>query len=472
MNRAWKQSAARAIWRGRNRNPCRAWGCSGGNRCSPAPGEAETNALPADVSNESTGMPRCVVAILVFLVSWVASPSVLLGQTPETRATQGTHREFQTDAFSNDDHALRLHVTTDKSSLTLAQRLTIVLEAQMPLGWQVTWPTFGAELGEFTVFSVSDPVQTVLHVTDAQGGAKTSGISVRRTLVLEPNYAEKHEIPTMEFTFAPPSGVIGKPIKLNAEPIEITVTSLLDDSSTDAPDPGKGRGIAPIRPGFVALVRQFVQENRMWVIVGGSTLAVVAGAASFIAMRRRRIVSLTPEALARKRLGRVVVPKDASPGEIAAAMQELADIAREYSAAQFNLPSADRTTEELLTGLVGVQGVPLEALRTMLTQFDLVKFAGATAHADDVRAAVVDVTRFVDATCAWHPAEQTATGQSTLAPLPTKVSTHTTDTHIRPVQDAPELATRAAAGLSEDVRADGQSTAMSDQATRSGRDEP
>ncbi|MBC7772500.1 MAG: hypothetical protein H7210_08410, partial [Pyrinomonadaceae bacterium] len=307
----------------------------------------------------------------------------LHGQLPQESAGQPVQREFQADAFTHDDHALRLLVIADRSSLTLAQRLRVRLEARMPLDWHVTWPAFGMELGEFNVISVSEPVPGVIQGGDDATGAKVAGISMARTVVLEPNYALKHEIPAMEFTFVPPSGVIGKTIKLTTDPVAIQLTSLLDEAAAP-PDASKIRGIAPIEPGFVAKVQKFAQEHQTSLIVAGGVLVAGLAGITFMAMRRQRTLAMSPETIARRRLSRIVVPADAAPHVVAGAMVELADIARQYAAAQFQLPKADRTSEELITDLAGIQGVPLAELKQMLMQFDQVKFAGATAHPGDV----------------------------------------------------------------------------------------
>lgn len=339
----------------------------------------------------------------MLLLLGAATPTALRAQTGDPAAGPGTVREFRADAFTKDDGALRLRLSPERSSLTLAQRLTVRLEVRMPVGWQVTWPTIGAELGAFTVVSVSEPSTSVIQSAAGQGGEaaagqQTVGVSVKRTLVLEPVDADKHEIPAMEFAFTPPSGVIGKAITLRTEPVGITVTSLLEGAATVAPDPGKGRGIAPIDPGFLASARLFVDEHRTTIIIGGAAAVMGVSALWFVAVRRRRDRSLTPEQAARRRLGRVVVANDSPVEAIGGAMVELADILREYAAARFNLPQADRTTEELLADLGALQGVPSAELGQMLRQFDQVKFAGATAHAPDVRAAVADVAGFVEST--------------------------------------------------------------------------
>jgi hypothetical protein len=209
----------------------------------------------------------------------------------------------------------------------------------------------------------------------------------------------------MEFTFVPPSGVIGKTIRLTTEPVAIQLKTLLDEKS-EVPDAGKLKGIATINPGFIASMQRFAEEHQTWLIVAGGVLVLGLAGVTYVVVQRGRTRAMSPEMIARKRLRHVAISKDAPPQVVAGAMVELADIARQYAAAQFRLPKADRTTEELLEDLSGIDGVPLAELKQMLMQFDQVKFAGAMAHADDVHAAVLDVTRFVEATCRFEPQEQ------------------------------------------------------------------
>jgi hypothetical protein len=273
---------------------------------------------------------------------------------------------------------VRLQV--DRTSVTVADRVSIDLAAEAPPNWTAAWPEIDDALGDFTVAARSEPA------TSATGDRLTT----RRLLTLEPFLPGKHTIPSLRFRFDPPPGSSAHALEVATEASDIDVRPLLGER--EAAEIGLFRGVvAPDQP----------RSSLPWLIGGAISFAGVAGLVAWRVRRRRPALEThrTPLETAQSALrGLEAQPLD-SASEMDTFYVRLSGLLRVFAASRHGLPPADRTIEQLLSELAFIEEPIRTQLAEMLARFDEVKFAGAggAPAAQVARADLAGAWSFVDA---------------------------------------------------------------------------
>lgn len=283
------------------------------------------------------------------------SSSAATDQQPEIE------RSYSTDCdFGGRVERCTLRLGVNKANATVADRITLVMEAGAPTGVTVRWPEPTDLFTEADVLSVEDE-----RSVDPAGAAR---VVERRVILVEPFLPGDRDVPAVSVGFA---GVGGALCTINTDPFTITVTSLLADAALDEPElrdvvePPPARGPWWIWPLAIA---------------GGLTLA---GLTAFAIRRRgaRKVEPLTPYAEALRRLKELEEAPPVNPAEIAAT---LGDTLRRYVAGVLNMEPKDRTTEELMSEIGDAPTINVASVQAVLARLDEVSFAGASVATPEV----------------------------------------------------------------------------------------
>ena len=258
---------------------------------------------------------------------------------------------------------LTLLVKVSAQEITIADRLTLVLQAQISEAYQIKLPQFGEKLHDFGIvdFHASPPTLVA-----------PGKISVSRRYVLEPFLSGSYKIPALQVTFVDKRQP-EKKHTLETEAITIQVKSLLPKKSQQL----QVRDIiAPQQP---------PSGIGTWFYLGlggWGTIALVAALGAFCWCRRQSKVRLVPRRPAHEiafaEIESLLAEQLIEQGQVKVFYQRICDILRDYIENRFVLHAPERTTEEFLQELRHTR-VLGEAEKHLLKEFlehcDLVKFA-------------------------------------------------------------------------------------------------
>ena len=204
-------------------------------------------------------------------------------------------------------------------------------------------------------------------------------------------------VPPVPVTFT--LGGHGGQLLTNAVPVR--VTGVLGE----ADDPKLMRADAP--PVMLK------SRDWLWVWIGAGALVAIVAAVTFVTLRRRRrrrvrtlVGSLAPamprriDMTSERALERLLAIEQSGvlerDGERKAGYSEMALVIRDYLGARFRFPTAERTTSELLRGLVTRAPARDHALvEKWLGKCDLVKYGGLRATAGQAGQALADARELV-----------------------------------------------------------------------------
>ncbi len=325
---------------------------------------------------------------------------------------------------------VKMTVRTDKSEITIAERLELSIEVTAPQGVEVEMPSFGMQLNEFQIRDFRDePARAV-----------DGGLQWRQTYDLDIFLSGEYSIPAITATFVdrrnaeaapdkptatadesptdaghsdeppapqaqpadPPGTIRGE---IASDPFTIKVTSLLAGDF----DPTKFRDLkAP-----VALPPEPVRL-RAWWFVPGAAVVVGLGLGAWFMLRRRRIAlarAIPPHEWAFDQLRLLIDEKLVELGQIHEFYFRLSLIVREYIERRFGLMAPERTTEEFLVEMRRSPVLSDEHKRLLgefLTACDMVKFACYTPQAKEIEQAFDAARDFVEQTI---PHESSAVSQ-------------------------------------------------------------
>ena len=178
-----------------------------------------------------------------------------------------------------------------------------------------------------------------------------------------------------------------------SEPVEITVTSLLEELGTDLV-------IADIDD-----VVEIPPVRWPWWAAGGAAYLLAVGIVVWLCLRRRKaekIVRIFRPAheIAYEILRRLAEDRLVEAGRVKEFYERLSDCLRHYIEYRFELRAPERTTEEFLAeaGRAEALAEHREDLRSFLEHCDLVKFAKFEPSSEQISEALRMVERFVDRT--------------------------------------------------------------------------
>lgn len=272
-------------------------------------------------------------------------------------------------------------VALDREEITIAERVTMLLEARAEAGYIVEMPRFGEKLDEFGI---------VDYTTPPPGLEGDGSVVTRRTYELEPFLSGDYRIPPMEITFRQEGDTLLH--RLESDTIVVHVRSILPEDQAELE-------IMDIAPPI-----DYPADYRLALIIAGSV--IVAAAAVFVLWRRRRsavreIPKMPAHEVAYLRLERLLAMNLIEEKRYREFTERVSDILRHYIEDRFGLRAPERTTEEFL--IEAGAGLPVdnhqkEIIRSFLVHCDLVKFAALEPTADDVKRTFETCRDFIDAT--------------------------------------------------------------------------
>jgi hypothetical protein len=291
---------------------------------------------------------------------------------------------------------LLLDLKVSRKEITVAERLTLSLEATVEEGYEVGFPAAGGIGNDFGLVDFTTTPARLLP------GGK---IALKREYVLEPMLSGDYTIPALKVRF---TGKGGESHELETEPVSVKVLSLLpkDMQELEIKDI-VGPQSPPARIGWILLAAGAL------LLVGAG---VVLGALSLSKRRRtgEEAARIPAHEIAFDALERLAAGQLVEKGAWKEFYVRLTDILRRYIENRFGFHAPERTTEEFLEEIRrdGQTGGFADALgparKRLLEEFfthgDMVKFAAMVPRKEEVQAAFDSCRDFISGTAAEGPA--------------------------------------------------------------------
>ncbi len=265
-----------------------------------------------------------------------------------------------------------------QQNITVGDPIRLTLQADLPEGWQVRFPTPGGTLGDFTVLGAQSPPPSEMP------DKRSRHSWVLQVAAYRPG---RFEIPSLSVSFTDPSG---KKQERSTTPMPVEVISVLQEKSPELRDL-KGQEV--------------LYESYLWLWLGLAGALLAAAAAWWIRRRwqKRQTPSaasfaaplLPPHEEARGALDRLLAgpltPRDPL------FYLHLSEIIRRMIGRQFEVAALEYTTAELMAALAALPGMPLPAgrLEPFLGQCDLIKFAQYLPAAEEQTHLVSEARAFI-----------------------------------------------------------------------------
>jgi hypothetical protein len=280
---------------------------------------------------------------------------------------------------------LTVHVRADKAKITIAETVTLELEAAIEPGYEVRMPKVDKVLESYGIVDW-DNLGDKLDPNDRV----VSTYQYR----LEPFLSGTYPIPAFTFEFHDVNNPEEKKYELTTEPIDIEVTSLLGEQRAELK-------IEDIE-GVVDMSRP---KSFVWVwVLGVIVLATATGL--WLYLRGKRVKELVrifkpAHELAYERLRALVDEDLVGAGKTKEFYERISDILRHYIEHRFSLRAPERTTEEFLAELANTDVLPSaekQRLGEFLQHCDLVKFAKHNPTTEQIQETFNLVKDFIEKT--------------------------------------------------------------------------
>jgi hypothetical protein len=303
------------------------------------------------------------------------------GRKPEGKADKA---KFEIDK-DYERGPLTVHVRADKAKMTIAETITLELEAAIEPGYEVQMPKVDKVLESFGIVDWDnlgnklDPNNRVVSTYRYR---------------LEPFLSGTYPIPAFTFEFHDVNSPEDKKYELTTEPIDIEVTSLLGEQRAELK-------IEDIE-GVVDMPRP---KSFAWVWILG-VIVLVAATGLWLYLRGKRVKELVrifkpAHELAYERLRALINEDLIGAGRIKEFYERISDILRHYIEHRFSLRAPERTTEEFLTELANTDVLPAaekQRLGEFLQHCDLVKFAKHNPTTEQIQETFNLVKDFIEKT--------------------------------------------------------------------------
>ncbi len=326
----------------------------------------------------------------------VVACGVLLFAGCGTEKQEGKKRAEQFELvkpFSEVGAPVTVTVKASQKEITIADFLTLVIEAEAATGSRVELPEF-KEL-DFGQFLVKDHYRLPTRQKD---GSRIEAIE----FILEPQLSGEYTIAPFKVKYTvkdelPDDEGNAPGHEMETEPITITVKSLGADSLETA----KLRDIQPP----VALPEAKRGRTLVWLAIGGS-LVIAAGIVGLILLKRRKKAKprekrIPAHILAFEELRRLREMDLIGQGRIKEFYITVSDIMRFYIERRFGIHAPEQTTEEFLEAVSrnGVFDIPTkDTLKRFLSHCDMVKFAKYRPEISEIQK-TINITRdFIEQT--------------------------------------------------------------------------
>jgi hypothetical protein len=320
-------------------------------------------------------------------VSFVLAACIMLAciGCEKSRDNTSETKKFEIDK-KYDRGPLTAHVRIDKSKITIADTITLELEAAVDPNYDVNMPNMNEALTNFGIVDWTnlgdklDPNNNVLSTYRYR---------------LEPFLSGTFPIPALTFEFHDVNNPQENQYKLTTEPIDIEVTSLLGEQLADLK-------IADIE-GVIGMPKQ---KSYLWIwILSGIVIAAVT-TGTIIYFRRKHVKELVriykpAHEIAYERLRILVEQKLIEAGKIKEFYEGISDILRHYIEHRFDLRAPERTTEEFLYEIQYTNvlaGSDKESLGEFLRHCDMVKFAKYSPTNEQIQQMFDHAKKFIEKT--------------------------------------------------------------------------
>lgn len=279
---------------------------------------------------------------------------------------------------------VEVKLSISKKSISIAERLTLVLQATAGPTTEVEMPKFGEKLEQFGIANSASPPSELLD-----GGR----VRTRRTYTLEPFLSGDYKIPPMTVRFGE-KGQSGERHEIATEEFAIKVQSLL-------PTQVKALDIKDIASPAE------MPRRRVWkLVVLSAACAMLLAAAAFVwfktkKRRREAAKALPAHEIAYAELERLLGEKLVEAGAIKEFYNRVSAILRRYIENRFSLKAPERTTEEFLVEMERndvLQSSWKAILGKFLAHCDLVKFAEHQPSNADIQGTFDTCKDFIEAT--------------------------------------------------------------------------
>jgi hypothetical protein len=280
---------------------------------------------------------------------------------------------------------LTAHVRLSKDKITIAETVLLELEAAVAPGYEVQMPKVDKVLENFGLLDL----QNMGDRLDENNNVVSS-----YRYRLEPFLSGTYPIPAFTFEFYDVNNPDEKKYRLDTEPIDVEVSSLLGEQRAELQ-------IADIE-GVVEMPR----EPSYWWLWTMAVAVVLAAGVVWLSLRRKRIQQLVrifrpAHEIAYARLRALVAEDLVKAGRIKEFYERISDILRHYIEHRFDLRAPERTTEEFLIELQWADALSdsdKEHLGEFLKHCDLVKFARHTPTSEQIQRTFDLVKDFVEKT--------------------------------------------------------------------------
>jgi len=346
-----------------------------------------------------SGRGMIVSATIAGLVVLTAMSVSSCGKGPSEAMAE---RAFEIDQ-SRTRGPLTLSVKATRKEITIAERLTFVLQADLDEEYELEMPQFGDKLEQFGIVDYRTPLPRLV----ADGRTR-----YERQYVLEPFLSGEYKIPPMKVRFwkkreatpeLPETETDGKrpeetvqQHELETDELTITVKSILPEDYDKL----------EIRP--LVGPMELPRKAKRWLlaaIAGGFVLIAAVAGVVIRRRRRRREVEALPRIpaheLAYRQLEQLVAEKLIETENIALFYDRISGIMRHYIENRFGLRAPERTTEEFLLELAGNDALRpghKSLLKVFLKHCDLVKFARHEPSTDEIQQTFDSCKGFIEAT--------------------------------------------------------------------------
>lgn len=316
----------------------------------------------------------------VLIVLFVASVQLLVGSCSEEEPGVGTAATYEIDKNYRRG-PVSFRVAIDRKEITIADRVTMLLEARAEEDYQVELPRFGEKLQQFGIVDYRNP-QPELE----EGGV----VVTRRTYELEPFLSGDYTVPPMTLTFWQEGDTML--YRLESDSLTVHVRSILPEDEVDL-------AIKDIA-GPVSYPRSYATLY----IVAGCVAAAIAVVFVLLRFRRRKREAarrIPAHEIAYVRLERLLASGMLDEKRYREFTAKVSDILRYYIEDRFGLHAPERTTEEFLAEAGA--GLPVDTeqkdiLKAFLVHCDLVKFAALEPSTEDVKRTFETCRDFIDTT--------------------------------------------------------------------------
>lgn len=277
---------------------------------------------------------------------------------------------------------LRVDLKVERSKISVADRLRVVLDVTAPESQEVELPERSEKLGEFAVAEFRTPQPRLLD---------DGRVLHQRFYVLEPFLAGEYKVPPLVVRHAQKQSPAAEPQESSTEEVTIEVASMLPPNEQQPQ------------------IKEIAEPVEMpapwwpWVVAGVALAALLTG---LIWWRRRKhleeaVPPPAPHEVAYRELEKLLASGLLEHGEAKLFYLRLSNVLRHYIEDRFGLRAPEQTTEEFLVELR--QSQPFgpahkELLQSFLEHCDLVKFAELEPTRAEAETAVALCRRFIDET--------------------------------------------------------------------------